>query len=581
MIDYKFSNVFGITYNSGNIQFSKDSSNVLYSPIGNKISAFDIKFGSATTLDIQTRSNIQFIEISCKGILIATDVDGYSILVNIKKNVIIGYYNFREKVSILKTSLCGNYLGVAIKTGIQIFQLPSNLVRQIEPLVLIKSYNALHSDKVSCISWSKDSRFVLTGSKDMTVRLLNLNKIEDYSPFTFSGHKKKVVNCIFSFDNYRIYSISTDGVFFVWKYVDERTEEFNKRKNHSNNISNIKNLKSNLDNDLDFVNNVNKDANDELSEFEKAISKGRYILEKKQQFLINGKIIRCELNSKTNIIVLSTESGVFSIFDLESLENKYTMQVTDSSLNTIDVSMCGNLIALGSKKTEELLVWEWKSKTYAFKNQGHNFDISCVAMSYDSSIIASGGQDGRIKIWDAYNTSCLFTFVNCHVSKVTDIKFPFNKSNMVVASSLDGTVRAFDLIKFNNFRTMTPPESSQLTSVAVDNNAEIVCAGAMDPYSIYVWNLKSGDIVDILSGHNGPISGLVMSTSKDLLLSSSWDKTVRTWSIYSKSGNFETFEHTSEVLSVDINGDNKEFVSTTLKGEVYTWDIETGCLKSN
>ena len=90
MIDFKFSNLFGVTYNSGNLQFSKNKDNILYSPIGNKISVYDIKFGSSHTIDIQSRSNIHLIEITEKGILIAVDVDGYCVLANIKKNVIIG-----------------------------------------------------------------------------------------------------------------------------------------------------------------------------------------------------------------------------------------------------------------------------------------------------------------------------------------------------------------------------------------------------------------------------------------------------------------------------------------------------------
>ena len=134
MIDFKFSNLFGVTYNSGNIQFSKNKDNILYSPIGNKISVYDIKFGSSHTIDIQTRSNIHHIEVTEKGILIAVDIEGYCVLANIRKNVIIGYFNFHDKISVLSSSSCGQYLAVGLKHGVQIFELPSTLIKQIEPL---------------------------------------------------------------------------------------------------------------------------------------------------------------------------------------------------------------------------------------------------------------------------------------------------------------------------------------------------------------------------------------------------------------------------------------------------------------
>ena len=173
--------------------------------------------------------------------------------------------------------------------------MPNTLVKQFETLVLYKQYTALHADKISSIEFSKDSRFVLTGSKDMTVRLLNLYKIDNYSPFVFTGHKKKVVNAMFSEDNTRIYSISTDGVMFIWRYTDELTEEFKRKREHEMYVRNMKNIKyreSKYSTDMDIENEDNNDNNDNIilnnpnkySEFETMISKGRYILEKKQQF---------------------------------------------------------------------------------------------------------------------------------------------------------------------------------------------------------------------------------------------------------------------------------------------------------
>lgn len=623
MIDFKFDNLFGITYNSGNIKFSKTSPDILYVPIGNKISINDIKNGTSQTIDVEARSNIHLIDISVKELLIIIDVDGYCILVNLPKRVVIGHFNFHNKANSLSISPCGNLMTVGIKNGVHIYELPKILTKQIEPLVLIKSYTALHTDSVKSLYWSNDSRFILTGSQDNSVRLLNLLKIEGYSPFSFTGHKKKIIMAVFSDDNEKIFSLSSDGVLIIWKYIDEKSDEFKKRNEFLNKKRNAKNLNVQNYNEIDNVieendennsidnkmeieesdlisdNNDNEETqiydNEKImtevfskdkefpgyTNFEEKIAKGRYILEKKQQFILkNSKISRAEINTKTNILLIALENGIFSIYNLSSLENIYTLQVTDNKINTLSINNKGLNLAFGSKKNEQLLVWEWKSETYAFKNQGHNFDISALAISGDSSTLVSGGHDGRIKVWETKSTACLCTF-NVHSSKITDLKFPLGKGNMFVSSSFDSTVRAYDLVKSICFRTMTTPEPSQLTSVAIDSNGEIVCAGSMDPYSIYVWNLKTGDIVDILSGHSGPISCLSFSNSKDLLVSGSWDKTVRTWSIYSKRGDYEVFEQNSEVLSVDLSPDNKEFSASTIKGEIYTWDLQNGVLKSN
>ena len=75
MLNYQFSNLCGIIYNSGNITFTKDNNDFLLSPVGNKITCFDLKNGVSSTLPIESRSNIKYIDISPDGkTLISVDI---------------------------------------------------------------------------------------------------------------------------------------------------------------------------------------------------------------------------------------------------------------------------------------------------------------------------------------------------------------------------------------------------------------------------------------------------------------------------------------------------------------------------
>lgn len=49
-------------YNAGNVAF--DSEDILLSPVGNKISCFDLKNGTSITIPLESRSNIEHIELS-------------------------------------------------------------------------------------------------------------------------------------------------------------------------------------------------------------------------------------------------------------------------------------------------------------------------------------------------------------------------------------------------------------------------------------------------------------------------------------------------------------------------------------
>ena len=624
MLSYQFSNLLGIVHNTGRILFLKDDTNILLSPIGNKILCLDLKYGTSQTLPIEIHSNIDYIDITSDSkILIIVDILGYCLVVNFPKQIVISHFNFRSKINGMKISPNNKFLAVSINKGVQIFEMP-NLIKEYEPFVLYRKYTAFHNDKITSINWSADSRFILTGSKDTNVRILNVFKIKGYYPFTFTGHKKKIITALFSHDMNRIYSISQDGMILIWKFIDERSEEFQKHLNFVKNIKTKKNFKhdkifkkkkknDNKDNENDN-NDEKEEKNDKIisleseedeksdeseeetndinnekeikyySEFEKKILKGRFILEKKEQFVTNSKVVMCEItqnveNEDKNILVLGLQNGSFSIYSMNNFENKYSLKISEAKISSLSINPSGKWIAFGSKYLNQLFVWEWKSETYIYKQQGHMNDINVIAFSPEGGQLASGADDGRIKIFDVSSSNCLITFVE-HTAKVTGLQYALNKSNVLVSSSLDGTIRAYDLIKYKNFRIMTTPKQTQLICCSVDFSGEIVAAGSLDTYNIFVWSLKTGDLIDVLNGHTGPVSCLAFSHINDILVSGSWDNTVKMWELYTKKGISETYEHNSKITAVALSPNDKEVAVSTLNGELYTWDIETGAIKN-
>ena len=61
---------------------------------------------------------------------------------------------------------------------------------------------------------------------------------------------------------------------------------------------------------------------------------------------------------------------------------------------------------------------------------------------------------------------------------------------------------------------------------------QVICAGSLDTFQIYVWSVRTGRLLDVLAGHEGPVPALAFSPSQPLLASASWDHTVRTWDVF-------------------------------------------------
>ncbi len=156
--------------------------------------------------------------------LITIDVDGFALIINFQKKVVIAHFNFKGPVTAFEFSPDSRFFLVAVGKKVKIFETPSVTHKVYSPMILYKKYANLHSDDVTGVAWTTDSRFFLTWSTDMTMKMMSLHKLEGYLPFTFGGHKKAIVNAFFSEDNSRLFSISANGTILLWKWTDERSE---------------------------------------------------------------------------------------------------------------------------------------------------------------------------------------------------------------------------------------------------------------------------------------------------------------------------------------------------------------------
>ena len=147
------------------------------------------------------------------------------------------------------------------------------------------------------------------------------------------------------------------------------------------------------------------------------------------------------------------------------------------------------------------------------------------------------------------------------------------KGRVLFTSSLDGSVRAWDLIRYRNFRTFTAPTRLSFACLAVDPSGEVVCAGSVDSFDIYIWSVQTGQLLDQLSGHEGPVATLAFAPNGSSLVSGSWDHTIRIWSIFDRTQTSEPLTLQADVLHVAVRPDSKQIAVATLDGELTFWSL--------
>ena len=163
-----------------------------------------------------------------------------------------------------------------------------------------------------------------------------------------------------------------------------------------------------------------------------------------------------------------------------------------------------------------------------------------------------------------------------HTSPVVDVCFvPHGRA--LITASLDGTCRAYDLVRYRNFQTLVAAEPCQFGCVAVEPSGEIVCAGSRDTMLVYVWNLQTAQLLETLAGHEGPISCLQFGSDVSgtaFLASGSWDKTVRVWDFLSSKSAVDVLRHDSDITAVCFSPDGGTLAAATLDGQIAIWDAK-------
>ncbi|KAM7483673.1 hypothetical protein LguiB_008256 [Lonicera macranthoides] len=581
----EFQNLLGAPYRGGNTVIVNNT--LLISPVGNRISVTDLIKSETITLPCQASSNIIRLAASPDGVfLLAVDENSRCLFINLLRRAVLHRISFKKPVAAVKFSPDGTLIAVAAGKLIQIWRSPG-FKKEFFPFELRRTF-ADCNDKVTAVDWSLDSNYLLVGSKDLTARLFCLKKLDGINkPFLFLGHRDTIVGVFFGTDKKtnrisRVYTLSRDGALFSWNYSgsDGKIDELGggnlepdspgtpeQRLGQSGKGVKNGNVKK----------RKNIDGGDRDEESECLLHRGKWELQKKDYFMQSpAKLTACDYQRVLDLVVVGFSNGVFGLYQMPDFVCLHLLSISREKITTACFNDLGNWLTFGCAKLGQLLVWEWKSESYILKQQGHYFDVNCLAYSPDSQLLATGADDNKIKVWTVSSGFCFVTFSE-HTNAVTALHF-MASNQCLLSASLDGTVRAWDLFRYRNFRTFTTPSSKQFVSLASDQSGEVICAGTLDSFEIYVWSMKTGRLLDVLSGHEGPVHGLTFSPTNAILASSSWDRTVRLWDVFEGKGAVETFPHTHDVLTVVYRPDGKQLASSTLDGQIHFWDPIEGLL---
>jgi len=303
------------------------------------------------------------------------------------------------------------------------------------------------------------------------------------------------------------------------------------------------------------------------------------------------------------IALLRTQRGNLRGLDLSrlSLRGAYLqgMEMQDASLSEAAVRECvfkeifdaltaaaisgsGAAWAAASRQGE-IWIWGAGGQTLHRAWQAYTNMIYHLSFSPDGRLLASGGWDGAVKLWDVESAALIWS--GAHTSHVNNVAFTPDGS-LLASSSNDGTAKVWDSQTGALLHTLIHPgpvcgDGATWCPVPLNGSGGWLLATGDGEGTIRLWDVpKLGPTsrlavcMQTIMGHTDWVDGLAFSPDGKTLASGSFDGTVKLWDATDGRPQQTLTAHTGRVLRVAWSPDGRTLASSSFDQTIWLWDVE-------
>jgi len=218
----------------------------------------------------------------------------------------------------------------------------------------------------------------------------------------------------------------------------------------------------------------------------------------------------------------------------------------------------------------------------AMSFSAHEHGVNSVEFSPDGAYLASGGNDGVVRIWDVQKEQKVTNIIGGTYS-ITGVAF--NPGGDLLALVNGDVIRLREIETERIWGTLLAP--TNLYSLAYRPDGGLLASGDIEN-NVYLWNpqdaYRSGVETYpeplVLRGHDGDLNNyhsivwrVAFHPHGNLLVSAGGDGTVRLWNVTEATLVDTLRGHSAGVTSLAFSPDGGILASGGLDGVVYFWDV--------
>jgi WD40 repeat protein len=254
----------------------------------------------------------------------------------------------------------------------------------------------------------------------------------------------------------------------------------------------------------------------------------------------------------------------------------------DVPLNSVVFSKDGAYV-LATDEQGQLLIWDVASGTLVRNPLNlHLVAAQGLALSPDGQLLASGGSEGDIVLWDMREFETLgpqrWLILQDQLGAIPRLAFSPNGQRLVSGSG-DGTLIVWDVQGIYDDAQPKPDYltgySRPVTSVAFSPDNHTVISGYADG-AMVVWDLDQFNPMGRhFVSHGDHVSGLAFSPDGQMLYSSSFDGRVIVWETKTAHPIMDLSTKGNPLLSMAYSVSGSRLAAGDSEGTIFVWNTDS------